>query len=627
MKASHRLLALLIACALLFSFTSLTACNQPPASDGPQAGDDTPPSTQKPSDSNESDKNIIYVPPFQDYPERKTIAFDQIVYTRPDYDDACLRFRSVIEQITENELAYEEQLARIRSLYDTYAAVQTAYAYVTLMDHKNSADAYYNAEMTYVTTNYPRFSQVIEELYVACARSPYARDFERDYFEADISEYEDGGDLSDEVVTLLSREAELEASYSSLADTVVITYKTFTGTYNEILKEIEQRYRPGTQTYLSMTNGLSLAYEEQIRDATSDLYVSLVKVRYEIAHALGDENYLTYAYKANGYEYTPAQMSAFLSAVIDYAIPVFSDTEFYAAYYLNMKTSKNEPIETHNIINATYSILQFKSPELAEIYRYMLQYGLFDISLSRDGRYDGAFTTYFPTYDAPYLFATVDGVLTDYLTLYHEFGHFADMYKNYGSASSLDLSEVYSQGLEYMMLLAMRGVMGNDAFNYLKFTSLYSALNTLIVQGYFAAFELAVYSLPYEQITEENLSELSRTVARKFSFYQADRFELYDCLILHTMLYPTYVQSYCTSTIPAIELYLLEAQTSGAGFDAYLALLSRDGTDERFAQTLERVGLSDPFHASTVKQIANEVYFQFLGKHYYTDIGDDANAA
>ncbi len=625
MKASNRMLALFIAVVLLFCTLSLTACQAtvPSLPDTNNNASTPPPQNAE----NSSDKNIIYVPPFIEYPERSTVAFTDIVYTRPDYDSACAAFRSVTGEIYKNECSYDEQLSLLHSLYDTYSAVQTAYSYVTLMDHKNSLDAYYNAEMAYVTTNYPKFSQAIEELYVACARSPHAREFERDYFDMDISEYEDGADLSDEVVALLSREAELEASYTSLQDTVVITYKTFTGTYNEILRQIEEKYRPGTQSYLSAINGLSLAYNEQIREATTDLYVSLVQVRYQIACALGDENYLTYAYQANGYEYTPEQMSTFLDAVVEYAIPVFSDKEFYAAYYLHMKTAKNELLNTTNLINATYSTLQLKSPELANIYRYMLQYNLFDISTAKDGRYEGAFTTYLTSYDAPYLFATVDGVLTDSLTVFHEFGHFADMYQNYGKSTSLDLSEVYSQGLEYLMLLAMRGVFGNENFNYLKLSALYNALNTLIVQGYFAAFELAVYSLPYDEITEQKLTELAREIAGEFSFYQADSIRLYDCLILHTMLYPTYVQSYCTSTVPAIELYLLEAQTSGAGFEAYLDLLHREGTDTSFVSTLTRVGLSDPFGANTIKDVANEVYFQFLGKHYYSDPSDNSNAA
>lgn len=624
MKASIRLLALFIAVMLLLSATALTACQT--ATPGlPSVNGDAPTPPQNPGNSN--DKNIIYVPPFIEYPDRSTVPFDRMIYARPDYDSACTLFRSVTEQIQKNECPYDEQLSLLHSLYDTYSAVQTAYSYVTLMENKNSLDAYYNAEKAYVTTNYPKFSQAIEELYVACARSPHARDFERDYFHADISEYADGADLSDEVVSLLSREAELEASYTTLEDTVIITYKTFTGTYNEILSQIEAKYRPGTQSYLSATNGLALAYREQVQAATADLYVSLVQVRHQIARALGDESYLTHAYEANGYEYTPQQMSDFLDAVIQYAIPIFSDKEFYAAYYLHMKTAKNELLNTTNLINATYSTLQLKSPELANIYRHMLQYDLFDISTAKDGRYKGAFTTYFPSYDAPYLFATVDGVLTDSLTVFHEFGHYADMYTNYGKSTSLDLSEVYSQGLEYLMLLAMRGVFGNDNFNYLKLSALYDSLNTLIVQGYFAAFELSVYNLPYDEITEENLTDLARKIAHEFSFYQADSFTLNDCLITHTMLYPTYVQSYCTSTIPAIELYLIETEHSGEGFAAYLDLLHREGTDTSFVSTLTRVGLSDPFGANTVKTVANEVYFQFLGKHYYTESSDNLNAA
>ena len=272
MRAFHRSLALILAVVLLFSTLALSACRANPPI--PPTSDSNP--STPPSESNNG--NAVYVPPFIEYPDRHTVPFDEIVYTRPDYDAACAAFAAVMAVIETNEISYAEQLAALRSLYDIHAAVQTAYAYVTLMDHKNSADDYYKAEMTYVTTGYPTFSQSVERLYVACARSPYARDFERDYFETDISKYEDGGDLSDAVVELLAREAELEATYSSLADTLVITYKGYTGTYNEILAQIEKSYRPATQSYLSAVKGLELAYEEQVKEATAELYVSLVKV-------------------------------------------------------------------------------------------------------------------------------------------------------------------------------------------------------------------------------------------------------------------------------------------------------------------------------------------------------------
>ena len=625
MHFCKKLLSMLLIFTILISLCStLIACKS--NDDNDPSTDQEQGSTSTETDGKENEK-VILKPTFKDYPERNTVKYAVMAYSRPNVDAIIATFQDTVRAIEQNTLLYETQLQMINALYEPYSQIETAYALIQLKQNQNSMDQSVNEEHAYISTRYPEFAEVIEQLYVACARSEHARRFEEDYFQSDISEYEDGGRLNDAVVSLLREEASLESSYNSLSANLEIEYKGKKGTYESFLNEINQKYASmlNSAQHLAELSALEIAYDSQIVESKNDIYVNLVRIRREIADALGYESYLPFAYEENGYEYTPEDMRGFLSAIKQFVAPIYWDEDFYRTYSLIRQTTENARVHRVDLINNLYAIYALSNEEIAEAYRFMLQFELFDIEKNTAGRYQGAFTTYFSAYDAPFVFASVYGTSSDYLTLAHEFGHFTDMFYNATSTESLDLSETYSQGLELLTVLASKRVLPTEATVYLKYSALYSALETLMIQGFYSEFELRVYELSANEITKENISRIAKEVAREFGFYNPDSFDISTCTITHTMLYPTYVQSYCTSAIAALELYMMEADVDGSGFAAYETLLHAENNSS-FISSLTEAGLSSPFHSQIVKELSDKVYFEFLGKHYYCD-GSDCNAA
>ena len=93
-------------------------------------------------------------------------------------------------------------------------------------------------------------------------------------------------------------------------------------------------------------------------------------------------------------------------------------------------------------------------------------------------------------------------------------------------------------------------------------------------------------------------------------------------------MYPFYVQSYCTSIIPALELYFMEKETPGSGLVAYKRILDFADSDYTFAESMENAGLSSPFEKDILRKIADSIYFEIVGKHYYKDTtNNNSNAA
>ena len=616
MRLSTRCTAILLSIIFLLSaIVPLCACaSKNPSGDPSGDGGTTDNSgAQTPSGG-------IITPPYKEYSDRRTIDYKDMTYVRPDFDLAIAMFEETISKIETNGVSYEEQLASIHSLGEPYEMILSMYALIEAKSMHDRQDKSIAEEYSFVLTNYPRFASAIEALYVACACSSYARNFEEDYFRSDISEYADGGILTDEVVALLSREGELESTYSTLSSSATFEYNNEVGTYDYFLEKIQKKYAtiPNSAQYYSEKVMLDMAYQTQITEPINNLYVELVRVRREIADALGDETYLTFAYEENGFEYTPSDMKALLQSIRSYAAPIYWDSSFYSAYDLKMQSLDHTRPTRQELINSLYTTYMLADAELSEVYAYMLQFGLYDIERESSERFEGAFTTYINQYDAPFLFATITQSNSDYLSLSHEFGHFMDLFVNGSSRTSLDLQEIFSQGLELLTTLQTKRVLPQDTTVFLKYQALYEVLQTLMIQGYYSEVELRIYSLPYEEITKESISTIAKEVAREYGFGNPDtNFDISTVIITHTVLRPTYVQSYCTSVLSALELYMLESEEDGAGLAVYKALLHTDPSLSYF-EALREVGLTSPFESGIVRSPMNELYYEFLGRHFYS---------
>ena len=100
--------------------------------------------------------------------------------------------------------------------------------------------------------------------------------------------------------------------------------------------------------------------------------------------------------------------------------------------------------------------------------------------------------------------------------------------------------------------------------------------------------------------------------------------------IAHTILYPFYVESYVTSGIVSLDIFFAESArtgNAGDGFALYEALIKRGNEELDFVAQLEAVGIDSPFSRSKIKEIADNVNFQIVGKHYYTESDNYIGAA
>lgn len=614
------LLALLIFSSSLFV---LTACGD--TAGGETGGEEPTVSDDTPSEGDGKDtENIgIKVPEYKDY-QRGTVDFGTLVYERPAINDVIATFEGLAATIEKNEIGIDGQIAEILASEKPYLNVLSMSALANIYHSKDSSIEYWRGEYEYISTSYPSFSQAVEKLLVAAAQSPHKTTFESEYFGFSLDEYVNGGKYTDECVTIMSEEAALEAEYTALStDNVIISYDGNTGTYASIIAEYIEKYGENSQKYFASKIQCDLLLEEAITNRSVELFIDLLKVRARLAKALGYDSYEKYAYETIYHDYEPEKLDGFIKEVKDYVIPVYiqlSGTVFqpYINEYENTAGPQGKT-DAAVLMNSLYDLYLETDAELGSVYSYMLQHKLYDIGEESPNRFEASFTEYIDSNNSPFLFLTLENQSLDMLTAAHEFGHFYDMYKSFNSSASLDFSEISSQALELLTLSRLEPLYKNNksTYKYLYYLELDSIFTTIIFQSFYAACEIAIYELDYDEISKEAVDSIVLKTAESFSLSSAINDTRY-IIIPHTMLYPFYVQSYATSMSVAAQIYCAELEKSGDGFATYKALIDTKN-DYEFEDAVLEARLKSPFQSGTLKEMADKIYYFLLGAHYFTN--------
>ena len=620
---SKAILRALLMCLALLLCISICACSDSSDKTDIDKGDDV-----SDVDKNEDqDDAKIEIPASGNF-DRNAKHFKDIIYKRPDTDALVTALTDVSSKIRENNSDYPSQLNLIVELEDDYSEFLTMYSYANIAISRDSSDIKFKEEFEYLSTVYPKIVQTVEDMMVAAASSPHAKEFEKDYFGDDLIEkYGDGGKYTDALVALLEKEAELEAKFTSLSTaTVKISFGSTTDTYDNIEKSLRDKHGKDSLAYTAAIAKCDALYDKAVSNLSADILVDLIKVRRLIADECGYQSYAEYAYGEIYHDYDPEEIEDFLDEIAEHALPIYR-TLANKVFYDFFRTAKPAKANYAKVANRLGALYREIDSDLSNTYSYMLHYGLFDIDTSKNNRTDGAFTVYLDDFDSPFVFMTSAENVSDYMTLSHEFGHFYDSFVNYDAPASMDLLEVSSQGLELLTLSRLEDVLPSDEYKYLYYHEMQNAFLTLIFQGLYSKFEHKAYALEYNEITKEKLATLVTESAREMGLNPEYYSDVSSVIVPHIVLYPFYVQSYTTSIISALEIFFMEEESRGDGITAYKALINRTDGDGDFIKQLSLAGLDSPLKDGKVKEIVDHIHYSIMGYHYYNEYEDDKNAA
>ena len=597
-----KLLAVIL--VILVSVFAFISCTELPKD--PSITDDEKP-TDKPQDPDKDDNTDIVVPDYKDY-DRNAVDYSTIEYKRPDIDEIIKEFERVTEEVTKSESSAKELLASIKSLEPLYNSLTTARAVVMHKFARNPYHVDWISEYTYVENGFAAFSKAVEELFAAASRSSYKKELEEGYFgNGTLKSYYSGAVYTDEFVKLIKKEIDLEVKYRTLTtSSVTILYKGITDDAQSIIS-----YYDGAPDIPKI---LEIYKMERSRAALS-IYVDLLMTRKLIAMHLDRENYSDIFYDSQSYGYNVTQeMSSFIKSIEEYAVPLY--TSLYISVFNDyFRTSSPQKMTPTQVINQLYDLYKETDSDFADVLSYMIQYGLFDIGQSGRARENGtSFTSYLEEYDSPFLFATLDGDVSDLGTVSSEFGNYYDAYVNRGITHTGELAGFTSKGLALITLANSKGIIDSDDYKYLTFKMMQKALLELLTTACFSRFETEAYELGYYEITELKLLKLAEDAIYDFRLGIPPESIITQRLIEQ----PLYYRSECTSSLLSFELFfgIIDGEDRLSGFKA---LVDRTKGAPTLKEATEALGISSPLSDETVKRYTDKIYYYIVGAHYYKE--------
>lgn len=491
------------------------------------------------------------------------VSFDEMEYKRPDIDALKAKAQDV-EDLLGNFFKVKDVIIELDKFVDLYNNFYTMMNLACVRYDMDTRDEFYFEEYSYCTEAAGDVEYLTDELLLDCSNSSMCDYLDKHFFGGLLTEQYSvtdgtGYTPSDELAELERKEAELENDYSEL-------YAKYSGDFD---------------------SGKFKKPNEEI----ARIYIELIKLRHDIAEQRSMKSYEELAYLDNGRDYTAADLDGYIKAIKQYIVPLYKKADSKKMYDRSLVSA----MSPKTALSTVTGIVEGLNKDIDEALGYMLKYKLYDTGMS-DNKYDQSYVLYLNDYDSPFLFCSPSGYSDTVLTIVHEFGHYVDGYLNYGLNDSIDTSEVFSQGMEYLLLCNM-----DDAGQLTRYKML-DELELYAYQACLNEFEHQAYALDEKELTVETLNSLYSELLKEYGL--TDDYKGLDWIsVTHLFTSPFYVISYCVSDSAAFELYNMELKKSGSGLEMYMKLLE-ESTSYDFLDLLEECGMSSAISADTVKEIA-----------------------
>lgn len=542
--------------------------------------------------------------PAEDQPDnprnaaKPIVPFSEIRYERPDMERIRGEFAALTELLNA-EADPEAIIRQVEICEGEYFTFYTAYALAGFLAYRDMTDPAAGEEYDFCEACIPEIEQLTEQMYMDCADASCAETLERDYFGEGFIDYYGSidGVYTDEVyMDLLDQEAELLAEYRALTADPMIEYRGKTVSYYELIE--------GDLTDLQYYAAQKIYYQTY-GPLIAEVYLKLLAVRNAIAERLGYDSYAEYVFAEVYYrDYTQEEANEMVQAIRDEIVPLYRETIASGLWESVSYTRKDE-----TWLSETVGVLAAElGGDVAETWEFLNRYDLYDFS-SSPKKAAISFEDYLDDYEAPFILAKTYGYDDDIFTVIHEFGHSADAYLNYNETYSLDLSETFSQGMEYLLLCSEAALPNEAQRRELTKLKLLDTLEVLAQQSSFHEFERRAFELAESERTLEKLCEISLETAKEFGYYEEgdELYYKYSWIdIVHFFEYPFYVISYCTSCSAAFRFFEMEREKLGSGVEAYQKLLPRDYDD--FRVSLRRqANMENPLSEKSIRALAETI--------------------
>lgn len=487
-------------------------------------------------------------------------AFSDMEYSRPELSQMQCQADEV--RLWAEGTDMDSILEHVFAFYDSYDWFFTASALAEIHYSADLTNEYWEGEYNYCQSATPTVQQLLEGIYSALAQSPCRRTLEAHYFGSGFFDgYSQEGFWDNTLVSLMEEESKLISRY------------------------YEQSRR------MNSFLGMLFPGTEDMAQTLAELIV----VRNRMAEYAGYDSYEAFANDLYYYrDYSPEELTALLDDIREQLVPLYPTAR--------EAMDVDEEADPNQALDYLRTAAKAMGGKVFQAFRLMEEAELYNIDIGKN-KYDCSFEIYLPSYQEPFLFINPAGLRSDCLILTHEFGHFCNDYASFGTIVGVDVSEVFSQGLEYLSLCS------HPEARALTDYKLADSLCLYVEQACYTRFEQRMYQL--SQPTAQTLKALYEATAAEYGMVD-DAFDPWDFVYIpHFYTNPMYVSSYILSNDAAMQLYQLELESPGQGLRLYQRSL--DTQQPYFLAFLEEAGLDSPFAPGRLEETAEFFRAYFAG--------------
>lgn len=415
--------------------------------------------------------------------------------------------------------------------------------------------------------------------------------------------YEEYRKKSEEELELFNKENELQQEYNSLLSALYNTSCEIDGKTYTLDDAIGDNARIEVQLDVNLYTDIIEKCMASFGEKAGQIFKELVSVRTLIAQMNGYDNYADYAddviYERNYSDKDLEQMKSEVRAV--------------AAKYRERANGRREAVSTggfdlDEMLNNGRDIASAISPVAGDAITYLISNGLASIGAD-EGRESGAYTIYLSSSQIPFIYAEASGNSEDYVTLFHELGHFTAFHNVKPPypvfvEGDLDLMETHSQALQLLFNKYSGRVFGRDAaaFNKANLTD----VADVVVEGCeLDDWQRAVYKNP--DMTLDEINSLYRDICLEYGETPYPSMEYSWCIYSHNFTSPMYYISYAISAFAALQIWEESLDDYPHAVKLWEDLIAAGAYKYDYKSVMEQVGLEDFDEKGVISDIFEEV--------------------
>lgn len=559
--------------------------------------------------------------------------FKDIQYKRPDLEKLYTDAISYVSNMENAETSQDffknfEDFSKLMDHFNEMATI--AYFRHTI----NTNDEFYEKEQQAYDEFTPRLHEAINKLSKVRLSSIFRPEFEEKYGDTITKKDELEKDIfKPSIIEDRVKEAELQTKYQKLVASAKIDFKgqkmnisQVTAYYEDLDRDVRKDAHEKVFNW----------FEEHVEEL-DQIYDELVKLRTQIAKKLGFESYDQVAYRSMGrigWDKTDARK--YRKQIEKYIVPLVSklykeqakrigveDMKYYDLP-LTFLTGNPKPIGDEPVlVDAAQKMYRELSKETGEFFDKMVEYEIMDLT-TKDGKAAGGYMEFLPETKMPLIFSNFNNTSADVDVLTHEAGHAfqgyvtRDVFPRDNALGSMEIAETHSMSMEYFTHPWMKNFFGEDIEKY-YYSHVVDSLKFLPYGASIDEFQEWAYENP--DVTPKERRAKYREIEKKYLPHldyddnkyleEGGKWQRQ----LHVYLYPMYYLDYTIAQINAFQYFVWDLKDHEKAWESYLKLCSLGGRYPT-VETLEKVGLKNPFEEGTMKPVVEELekYLDTLDK-------------